>query len=82
MSEALVPRRFAWPEGARRGAAPGVVRGARPWVERAQSNEDLVRRFVEACRGTRTILPATTTIERLCAAALVAAASGAAARAS
>jgi len=30
-----------------------------------------VRRFVEACRGTRTILPATTTIERLCADALV-----------
>ena len=25
---------------------------------------DLVRRFIEACRGTRTILPATTTIER------------------
>ena len=32
---------------------------------------DLVRRFIEACRGTRTILPATTTIERLCADALV-----------
>ena len=30
-----------------------------------QSNEDLVRRFVEACRHTRTILPATTTIERI-----------------
>ncbi len=29
------------------------------------------RRFVEACRRTRTILPATTTIERLCADALV-----------
>ena len=37
----------------------------------AQSNEDLVRRFVESCRRTRTILPATTTIERLCADALV-----------
>ena len=30
-----------------------------------------MRRFVEACRRTRTILPATTTIERLCADALV-----------
>ena len=30
-----------------------------------------MRRFVEACRDTRTILPATTTIERLCADALV-----------
>ena len=36
-------------------------------AQRAQSNEDLVRRFVEACRRTRTILPATTPIERLCA---------------
>ena len=40
-------------------------------AERAQSNEALVRRFVEECRRTRTILPATTTIERLCADALV-----------
>ena len=30
-----------------------------------------MRRFAEACRGTRTIPPATTTIERLCADALV-----------
>ena len=30
-----------------------------------------MRRFVDACRRTRTILPATTTIERLCADALV-----------
>ena len=30
-----------------------------------------MRRFVEACRYTRTILPATTTIERICADALV-----------
>ena len=30
-----------------------------------------MRRFVEACRHTRTILPATTTIERICADALV-----------
>ena len=38
----------------------------------ARSNEDLARRFVDACRQTQTILPATTTIERLCADALVA----------
>ena len=37
----------------------------------ARSNEDLARRFVDACRQTRTILPTTTTIERLCADALV-----------
>ena len=30
-----------------------------------------MRRFVDDCRRTRTILPATTTIERLCADALV-----------
>ena len=40
-------------------------------AQRARSNEDLVRRFVDACRRTRTIVPATTTIERLCADALV-----------
>ena len=40
-------------------------------AQRARSNEDLVRRFVDACRRTRTILPATTTIERFCADALV-----------
>ena len=40
-------------------------------AEQARSNEDLVRRFVDACRRTGTILPATTTIERLCADALV-----------
>ena len=37
----------------------------------ARSNEDLARRFVDACRRTRTILPTTTTIERLCADAMV-----------
>ena len=37
----------------------------------ARSNEDLARRFVGACRRTRTILPTTTTIERICADALV-----------
>lgn len=42
-------------------------------AEAARSNEDLARRFVEQCRATRTILPGVTTIERLCADALVAA---------
>lgn len=37
----------------------------------AVSNEDIARRFVAECRRTRTVLPATSTIERLCAAALV-----------
>ena len=40
-------------------------------AQQARSNEDLVRRFIDACRRTRTILPTTTTIERLCADALV-----------
>ena len=53
------------------GAARELVERLREEAEQAQSNEDLVRRFVEACRGTRTILRATTTIERLCADALV-----------
>lgn len=55
-------------------------RGARDlkiWLEdaaeTARSNEDLARRFVVQCRATRTILPGVTTIERLCADALVAA---------
>ena len=60
----------------RRGRLPGERAGRRVSSEtgsaqeapRAQSNEDLVRRFVEACRRTRTILPATTTIEWLCGA--------------
>ncbi len=40
-------------------------------AEMAVSNEDIARRFVVECRRTRTVLPATTTIERLCATALV-----------
>ncbi len=55
-------------------------RGARDlktWLDRqaelATSNEDIARRFVEECRRTQTILPAVTTVERLCADALVAA---------
>ena len=53
------------------GAARELGDRLREEAPQAQSNEDLVRRFVEACRRTRTILPATTTIERLCADALV-----------
>ena len=50
------------------GAARELVERLRDEAEQAQSNEGLV---VEACRDTQTILPATTTIERLCADALV-----------
>lgn len=53
-------------------------RGARElkdWLfreaELAVSNEDIARRFVAECRRTSTVLPATSTIERLCATALV-----------
>ena len=53
------------------GAARELGDRLREEAQQAQSNEDLVRRFVDACRRTRTILPATTTIERLCADALV-----------
>ena len=53
------------------GAAHELGDRLREEAPRAQSNEDLVRRFVEACRHTRTILPATTTTERICADALV-----------
>ncbi len=56
------------------------ARGARDlktWLDReaelATSNDDIARRFVEDCRRTQTILPAITTVERLCADALVAA---------
>ncbi|EJE85916.1 DUF4158 domain-containing protein, partial [Escherichia coli] len=34
-------------------------------AEMAVSNEDIARRFVAECRRTRTVLPATSTIERL-----------------
>lgn len=47
------------------------------WVdsqaESASTSEALVRSFIERCRHTRTILPAVSTIERMCADALVAA---------
>jgi len=53
------------------------ARELRGWLdvqaENARSNEDLARRFVDRCRQTQTILPAISTIERLCADALVAA---------
>jgi TnpA family transposase len=49
----------------------------RDWLdaeaEDARSNEDLAHRFVERCRQTQVILPAISTVERLCADALVAA---------
>jgi len=52
-----------------------VARDLRDWLGReaelAASNEDLVRRFVNECRQSRTILPAISTIERLSADALV-----------
>ncbi len=37
----------------------------------AKSNEDLARRFVDECRRTQTIVPAVSSVERLCADALV-----------
>ena len=40
-------------------------------AEDARSSEDLAKRFVDKCRQTQTILPAASTIERLCADALV-----------
>ncbi|KQM89573.1 transposase [Sphingomonas sp. Leaf22] len=53
------------------------VRAFRDWIlaeaEQARSNDDLARRFIARCRDTMTILPAITTIERMCADALVAA---------
>jgi len=56
------------------------ARAFRDWLlaeaEQARSNDDLARRFIARCRGTMTILPAITTIERLCADALVAAERG------
>lgn len=51
------------------------ARDLRDWLfdqaEDARSNEDLAQRFVARCRETLTILPAVSTIERLCADALV-----------
>ncbi len=52
------------------------ARDLRDWLfdqaEDARSNEDLAQRFVAQCRRMVTILPAVSTIERLCADALVA----------
>ncbi|MBY0519120.1 MAG: Tn3 family transposase [Sphingomonas sp.] len=51
------------------------ARDLREWImqeaETATSNEDLAQCFVAECRRTHTILPASSTIERLCADALV-----------
>lgn len=53
------------------------ARDLRDWLfdqaEEAHSNEDIAQRLVARCRETLTILPAISTIERLCADALVAA---------
>lgn len=53
-------------------------RGARDltaWLqneaETAKSNEDLARKFIEECRRSQIIVPATSSVERLCADALV-----------
>ena len=40
-------------------------------AEETRSNEDLARRLAEECRRTMIMLPATTTVERLCADTLV-----------
>ncbi|KZL12950.1 Tn3 transposase DDE domain protein [Pseudovibrio axinellae] len=53
------------------------ARDLKVWLNRqaedARSNEDLARRLIEECRRLQVILPAISTIERLCAEALVAA---------
>ena len=54
-----------------------TARDLRAWLdgqaEEARSNEELARRFVEECRLRQVILPAVSTLERLCADAAVAA---------
>ncbi len=56
------------------------ARAFRDWLlayaEQARSNDDLARRLIACCCDTMTILPAVTTIERLCADVLVAAGRG------
>ena len=51
------------------------ARALKSWLagqaEQARSNEDLARRFVDQCCRSQTIVPAISTIERLCADALV-----------
>ena len=53
------------------------VKQVKAWLsqraEAAESSEGLVRAFVEECRARQIILPGITTVERLCADALVAA---------
>ena len=56
-------RRPAWATLAAKNSGPDGAFAGREQAGQA--------RFVETCRRTRTILPATTTIERLCADALV-----------
>ena len=67
---AILRRVYGYKTFAGRGA-----RALKSWLagqaELARSNEDLARRFVDQCRRSQTILPAISTIERLCADALV-----------
>ena len=67
---AILRRIYGYKTFSGRGA-----RALKAWLdgqaELARSNEDLARRFVEQCRRSQTILPAISTIERLCADALV-----------
>jgi hypothetical protein len=69
---ALLREAFGYRAFTGRGA-----RDLRLWLgreaEHATSNEDIAHRFIDECRKTQTILPAITTVERLCADALVAA---------
>ena len=67
---AILRRTYGYKTSSGRGA-----RGLKTWLdgeaELARSNEDLARRFVDQCRRSQTILPAISTVERLCADALV-----------
>jgi len=67
---AILRRVYGYKTFSGRGA-----RALKSWLteqaELARSNEDLARRFVERCRRSQTILPAISTVERLCADALV-----------
>ncbi len=80
MPHGAKPVSSTWTRCARNGYKTFTGRGARDlreWTfgqaEDARSNEDLAHRFIVRCRETSTILPAVSTIERLCADALVAA---------
>lgn len=67
---AILRRVYGYKTFSGRGA-----RALKSWLagqaELARSNENLTRRLVERCRRSQTIMPAISTIERLCADALV-----------